>query len=169
MDDGYIKEKLLKLEKLINYKFSNLDLLKNAMRSIKVKSSLDGKNHKEYSNEKLALIGDAVLKLVIADKLYQDDVTSKGEITNRKKSLENNNVLSKVAKKYHIIDYAYNELHFNDEENIPDHEKVSCNNHDPYIEAIVGAIFYDSDYYVVRNWILTWLYDKLDKFSKQLR
>ena len=37
-----------------------------------------------------------------------------------------------------LIDYSYNELHFYKDPQIPDHEKVVCKEHDPYVEAMLS-------------------------------
>lgn len=33
-----------------------------------------------------------------------------------------------------------------------------CKEHDPYVEAIVGAVYYDSNYDTTRRWILRYLH-----------
>ena len=66
-----------------------------------------------------------------------------------------------------LIDYAYNEWHFHKDSNIPEHEKVVDKKHDPYVEAIVGAVYYDSDYATTRDLILGWLLPLLEKYKKK--
>ena len=57
-----------------------------------------------------------------------------------------------------LIDYSYNDLHFFKDPNIHDHEQVVHKAHDPYIEAMVGAVYYDSgNYDTTKRWILKWL------------
>ena len=46
---------------------------------------------------------------------------------------------------------------FQSDAGVPDHEKAVNKGHDPYIEAIVGAVFYDSNYDTTKRWILKWL------------
>lgn len=132
------------------------------MGSINKEVESQGKNGSEYANEALATDGDAVLKLVITDKLYSEDkLITKGKITAEKSVLENNTVMHKIMLVKGWIDYSYNDLHFYKDANIPDHEKVVCKKHDPYIEAIVGDIFYDSNYETTRNWIIEYLFPLL--------
>ena len=50
------------------------------------------------------------------------------------------------------IRYSYNDLHFT-MENHSQHEKVVSKKHDPYVEAIAGAIYYDSNYETTRRWV----------------
>ncbi len=116
------------------------------------------KNSSEYSNERLATVGDTILKSVIADHLYR----TKGEITTAKSDLENNSTMHKLMLGERLIAYSYNDLHFYKDPNILDHEKVSCKEHDPYVEAIVGAVYYDSNY---DTWILKWLLPLLERYK----
>ena len=78
------------------------------MKSEKIEVRNVGKNHKEYTNEGLATVGDAVLKAVISDFLYKGGVTRKGEITTRKSELENNKSFRKIMTDKKLIEYAYN-------------------------------------------------------------
>lgn len=61
-----------------------------------------------------------------------------------------------------LIDYSYKDS------NIPDHEKVVCKEHNPYVEAIIGAVYYDSNYDTTRRWILKWLLPTLEKTVKKV-
>lgn len=160
-----IEKKMRSLEKIIHYQFNQISWLSKAMRSVHIEVPNEGKNHKEYTNEGLATVGDTILKFVIADKLYREGITIKGKITEKKKPFEKNETMHRIVLEKHIIDYAYNDLHFHSEPNIPDHEKVACNEHDPYIEAIVGAVYYDSNYETTRKWILEYLLPLLEQYQ----
>ncbi len=147
MNQEIIEKEMHKLEEKINYVFNDISLLSKAMGSIKIKIPNQGKNASEYTNEILATVGDALLKFVIADYLYRiENIKTKGEITNAKSKWENNAIMHKIMLEEGLIAYSYNKSHFYKEENIPKHEKVVCKKHDPYIEAIVAAVYYDSDY-----------------------
>ena len=50
-----------------------------------------------------------------------------------------------------IIDYAYNSKHFHLDENVPKQEKVMDSSHNAYMEAIIGAIYYDSGFDEVKK------------------
>ena len=164
MDSEKIRLKMIELQGKIGYQFSDINLLSTAMKSEKIEVHDVGKNHKEYTNEGLATVGDAVLKAVIADHLYMNVVKTKGGITTKKSELENNDVMHTIMKKYGLIDYAYNEKHFHSDDNIGDHEKVADSQHDPYIEAIVGAVYYDSGFDKTKDWIIEWLLPLLEKY-----
>lgn len=157
MDKAVVYQKMRELEIKIHYHFNDIAWLSKAMRSEKIEISGEGKNHSEYTNDGLATIGDTVLKSVIADYLYRKGITTKGEITQIKSKLENNEVMHNIMLKCGLIGYAYNAKHFQADSDVPDHEKVVNKGHDPYIEAIVGAVFYDSNHDTTKRWILKWL------------
>ena len=79
MDNEKIRLKMTELQEKIGYQFSDINWLSAAMKSEKIEVHNVGKNHKEYTNEGLATVGDAVLKAVISDFLYKGGVTRKGE------------------------------------------------------------------------------------------
>lgn len=165
MDANIINSKMKSLEGLIKHHFNNIEWLAKAMKSVRVKVPNEGKNHKEYTNEGLATVGDTIIKFVLADYLYQHNVVFKGDITDRKQELENNSTLHNLVISEGIINYAYNDIHFYSDDNIADHEQVVSKGHDPYIEAIVGAIYYDSNFETAKKWILSWLQPKLSMYK----
>ena len=65
--------------------------------------------------------------------------------------------MHKIMLDCDLIGYAYNTKHFQSDPDAPDHEKVLNKGHDPYIEAIVGAAFDDSNFDTTKCWILEWL------------
>ena len=79
--------------------------------------------------------------------------------------INRNSKNSNLVDDYNSFNYSYNDLHFYKDANIPDHEKVVCKEHDPYVEAIVGAVYYDSNYDTTRRWILKWLLPLLEKYK----
>ena len=166
MDKKRIEKEMRELELKLHYHFNEISWLAKAMGSIKIEVPGQGKNGSEYSNEGLATVGDTMLKSVIADHLYRTkNIRTKGEITTAKSGLENNSTMHKLMLGEGLIAYSYNDLHFYKDPNIPDHEKVVCKEHDPYVEAIVGAVYYDSNYDTTRRWILKWLLPLLDRYK----
>lgn len=115
-----IETKMREFAEVLKYKFNDISWLKKAMGSKKIKIKGQGKNSSEYDNEGLATVGDAVLKSVIADYLYSvKKITTKGAITADKSKLESNSVLHEIMEKKGWLKYAYNDLHFYDENNPP--------------------------------------------------
>lgn len=166
MDKKRIYDEMSELEIKLSYKFNKISLLAEAMKSVKIEVPDSGKNHREYSNEVLATVGDAILKAVIADRLFSDTPNiTKGKLTTIKKCLENNKTLHGVDCGEGIINYAFNEKHFYNDPNVPGQEKVVSNGHDAYVEAIVGAIYYDSNFEITKQWINVYLYPLLEKYK----
>ena len=97
------------------------------------------KGKKDYYNSSLATLGDAVLKLILTEKFY-DEGKTKGEITDKRIKEEKNETLVKIRNKYELLKYAYNENFFyNDVKG--KHEKLPNSGHDLYVEALFGAVF----------------------------
>ena len=86
-------------------------------------------------------------------------------LTEKKKELENNKVLYKIVTNEEIINFAFNDKHFYSKEN-PQHEKVASSKHDSYLEAIIGAIFYDGGFEKTKIWFENWLYPILEKYKE---
>ena len=160
MDKDEIERKMKELSGIIRYRFKDISWLSKAMGSIKV-----GKN--EYKNETLAIVGDALLKALICDHYYsQDENISKKDINDVKERLENNEILRDIVNGENLRQYTYNDKHFY-ASNIPEQEKVK-EKHDPYIEAMIGAIFYDSgrNWKKLKNWFEDYLFPLLEKYKK---
>ena len=161
MDKNTITERMHQLESIIGYSFKEIDYLSLSMNATKINSLGKGRHNKEYENSGLATVGDAMLKAVLADYLYQTISRNKGDITIIKSTLENNVNLTSISEDNGIRNFAYNQFHFADESGIPDHEKVVKNSHDVYIEAIIGAIYYDKGFEEMKKWIIAWLLPRL--------
>ena len=86
MNEERIIKEMKELETKIGHKFNNILILAKAMKSEKIEVPNSGKNHREYSNEAMATVGDAILKAVIADRLLRESPgITKGELTVAKK------------------------------------------------------------------------------------
>lgn len=62
-----------------------------------------------------------------------------------------------------IIEYAYNNEYFQSD-NPPKHKQVVNKKHDPYIESIVGGVYYDAGFDKTKKWIIEWLLPLLEKY-----
>ena len=172
MDWSRIETEMHELEKKLEYKFNNIILLAEAMKSQKLeKLPEDGNNQKEYSNESLAFLGDTIIKFLIAKFLYEDKAGEnkrKGKMTEQKALLENNKIFHSIMTEEKLILYSYHDKHFN-MDNPPDHEKVVSKKHDPYIEAIAAAIYMDGGWDAVTTWFKAWLLPQLEKHKDNLK
>ncbi|MFR5891606.1 MAG: hypothetical protein ACLUG4_03740 [Bacilli bacterium] len=157
MGKTVIYQKMRELEVIIHYHFNDIAWLSKAMRSEKIEVSGEGKNHSEYTNDGLATIGDTGVEIRYCRLSLSERNNYKRRNYADKSKLENNEIMHNIMLKCGLIGYAYNAKHFQSDAGVPDHEKVVNKGHDPYIEAIVGAVFYDSNYDTTKRWILKWL------------
>ena len=149
-----IYEKMHELEKILDYKFNDINNLANAMCAVNLGNK---KNKPDYYASALATVGDAVIKTILADELFKAGF-DKGIITIEKSEIEKTSYfLENIVNPLGIFNYGFNEKWFYPEvvnvKNLQ-HEKVAHPDHDFYYEAIVGAIYYDGGFCVCKKWLL---------------
>jgi len=130
-----------KLEKTINVKFKNLDLLK---QSLTHKSFDTNKN-----NEKIEFLGDRVLGLIISKKLLEIYPDEKEGILDKKfASLVNKTTCLEIAKNINLDKFI---LTFN-----PKNKKIKIEDKivSDSCEALIGAIFLDKGLNVAEKVVL---------------
>ncbi|VAW93541.1 Ribonuclease III [hydrothermal vent metagenome] len=137
------------LSKLINYKFSTPQLLDLAL------------THRSYSkdnNERMEFLGDSILNNIISIEIYRRfPKTSEGDLSRLRASLVKGETLAKIAVEYSIGDYiklGTGELKsggFRRSSILAD-----------ALEAIIGAVFLDSDYKVASKFVLSIYSSHLD-------
>ena len=132
---------LIKLEKRINIKFKNFELL--------IKSLTHKSYDSTYNNEKLEFLGDRVLGLVITKKLLEIYPEDKEGILDKKlASLVNKKKCFEIAKslgleKFVLVGNSKKKLIKIENKIISD----CC-------EALIGAIYLDQGFDIVENFIL---------------
>jgi ribonuclease-3 len=129
------------LQKKINFKFKDLDLLIQSLTH----KSFDTKNN----NEKVEFLGDRVLGLVIAKKLLEIYPDEKEGILDKKfASLVNKKTCLQIAKKINLEKYI---LTFN-----PNNKKIKIEDKiiSDSCEALIGAIYIDKNLAVAEKVIL---------------
>jgi len=129
------------LQKKINFKFKDLDLLIQSLTH----KSFDTKNN----NEKVEFLGDRVLGLVIAKKLLEIYPDEKEGILDKKfASLVNKKTCLQIAKKINLEKYI---LTFN-----PNNKKIKIEDKiiSDSCEALIGAIYLDKNLAVAEKVIL---------------
>jgi ribonuclease III len=142
-------------QRLIGYEFRDLSLLALSLthRSVARTSG----NH-QPSNERLEFLGDSVLGLVIAERLYSDrPLATEGDLTKLKAMLVNESALSQVA-----IEVGINRFVFMSPE-----EERSGGRERPSIisdafEAVIGAVFIDGGLEEARRLVLELIYSRKD-------
>jgi len=137
---------LSKLEKKIGYKFKNKQLLKDAL------------THKTYAfeakaplefNERLEFLGDSILGFVVAEELYKSNkYFSEGELTRRRSVLVNNTFLAKKSKEIGLGKYLYFGAGEIKQEGFKNPTNLANS-----LEALIGAVYLDSDLNTVSDFI----------------
>lgn len=154
-------KKLSPLEKKLNLKFKNKDLLIQAF----CHRSYLNENPDFYleHNERLEFLGDAVLELIVTDYLYQKyPKKPEGELTNWRAALVNAKMLSEVSR----------DLDFNDSLLLSRGEAKELGKARQYIlanifEALIGAIYLDQGYKVCEGFIKKYLIVKLPEIIEK--
>lgn len=88
---------LLDLEHKLNYYFNDRNLLKNALLHKSLGN--ERKEYKNQNNERLELLGDAVLDLIVAEYLYKNyKNASEGTIAKLKAMIVSEPILAKISR-----------------------------------------------------------------------
>mgnify|MGYP000279348312 FL=1 len=136
-----------KLQKIIDYHFSDAALLKQALTHRSVNKN---------NNERLEFLGDSILGCVISHELYHRfPLVDEGQLSRLRSSLVRGQTLAKLAKTLNLSEtlvLGQGELKSGGFRR----ESIQAD----AFEAILGAIFLDSDYATVSAVILK-LYDEL--------
>jgi len=115
------------------------------------------------SNERLEFLGDAVLSLVVAEKLYQDPpYSTEGEMTRLRAALVRRDTLARMARAIKLGDYLY----------LGKGEEASGGRRKPAnlagaLEAMIAAIFLDQGSITTREVILRLFNEELQKVASQ--
>ena len=139
-----------KLQKNIDYSFNNIDLLKQALTHRSV-----GKQN----NERLEFLGDSVLGSIISRELYQRFPSiDEGQLSRLRSHMVRGQTLAKLAKQINLSEQlilGQGELKSGGFRR----ESIQAD----AFEAILGAIFLDSDYLTVNKVILKLYKELLDE------
>jgi len=138
-----------RLQRRIDYQFSDANLLTLAL------------SHRSYSgpnNERLEFLGDAILGSVIADYLYSHfPTTREGDLSRMRSSLVRAESLAKVAVQ---LDLGPHLLLGSGELKSGGSRRQSILG--DTVEALIGAVYQDSDFATVKDCVLRWFAPLLD-------
>ncbi|TXH62165.1 MAG: ribonuclease III [Tolumonas sp.] len=144
-----MNDKLPRLEQKLGYKFQNKDLL---IRAITHRSA--GSRH----NERLEFLGDSILSLVIAEVLYHRfPNVSEGDMSRMRATLVREKTLAELAREFVLGDYLIlgpGELKSGGYRR----ESILADT----VEALIGAIYLDSNLEAIRGLLLNWYNERLD-------
>ncbi|RKF18606.1 ribonuclease III [Alginatibacterium sediminis] len=143
---------LSRLQKVIGYQFNNEQLLDQA---------LTHRSANSHHNERLEFLGDAILSWVIADALYHGfPEQAEGDLSRMRATLVRGRTLAKIALEFELGDY----LRLGPGEmKSGGHRRESiladC------VEAILGAVYLDSDAITAQTLVLQWYKQRLQEIE----
>ncbi len=142
-------------EELLQYKFSNKDLLENALTH----SSYANETHSANgSNERLEFLGDSVLSIIVSEYLYKNFKNlPEGELTKLRASLVCEKTLCMFSKQINVGNYLFL-------------GKGEANNHGAErasiladaFEAILAAIYIDGGMEAAKKHVMRFIIPELE-------
>jgi ribonuclease-3 len=147
---------LKKLEKKLDFKFKNLDKLKQALVH---RSYIN--EHPDFTlghNERLEFLGDAVLELIITKYLFNHyPEKPEGVLTNWRASLVNSKMLYQVASELKLNNYLYLSKGEAKEGTSKSRQYIMAD----AVEAIIGAMYLDQGIDKVEVFVNEYIVSKL--------
>ncbi len=137
------------LTTILNYTFADLELLQQALTH----RSVGNKN-----NERLEFLGDALLDLVISEYLYNELTDDEGQLTRSRSELVKKETLAVLARELSLGDYL--SLGLGEQKSGGfDRDSILAD----AFEAILAAIYLDSDFITCKKVILALYATKLQE------
>ena len=156
-----INNNLKEFENKINYKFNDKALLRLALTH-KSYAYEKKRIEKNLYNERIEFLGDAILELIISEKLYNiDPVINEGDMTKKRAEIVCEKSLSEAFKSIDAEKYLF----LGKCELVTDGRRKDAIIADSF-EAVLGAIYLDSNIEIARNIALN-LLDKQIQNSLQ--
>ncbi|GAA0820580.1 ribonuclease III [Colwellia asteriadis] len=145
-------DNLARLTKKLGYEFEQTNLLIQA---------LTHRSAKGAHNERLEFLGDSILGFVIAEALYEQfPKHDEGDLTRMRSSLVKGVTLAEIARDFSLGEYL---ILGPGELKSGGHRRESIL--EDAIEAIIGAIYIDSNIEQCKQLILTWFDKRLSKIK----
>lgn len=143
-----------RIENALNYSFKNKELLIEALTH----SSYKNENKTFNDNERLEFFGDSILGFLVAEHLFiKLKGLPEGTLTKYRAKIVCEETLSEIALKMNIGDY----IRFGKGELITGGKKRPSILADS-LEALIGAIYLDSDIETIKEIVLNILSDKIN-------
>ena len=152
-------EKLKEFEKIIEYKFKDINILKTALTHTSYAYENDVK-----SNERLEYLGDSILEFISSEYLFNNyNNLSEGEMTKVRASAVCEDSLYVIAQKHNFSDFLY--LGKSEISSKTNKKAILADS----VEAVIAAIYLDSkDITIVRDFILKNITSQIEYASKNV-
>lgn len=147
-----MSDKLNLLMNAIHYEFKNESLLTLA---------LSHRSSGKQNNERLEFLGDSLLNFVVASELYHQFPTAKeGQLSRLRANMVREDTLAEIGTTFHLSDYIQ----------LGVGEMKSGGAYRPSIvadavEAVIGAIYLDSNLDVCYECVKNWYEERIDALS----
>lgn len=139
----------------LGYEFNNINLFIEALTHSSYANENTDSGAKD--NERLEFLGDAILETIISKILYLDDTNfSEGDMTRIRSLTVREETLAEIARELKLTDYL---LLGQGEEKTGGRDKPS--NAEDAMEAVIGAIFIDSNLVEAEKFVERAFSDKL--------
>ncbi|TXJ46549.1 ribonuclease III [Brachyspira pilosicoli] len=152
-----INKILLDCEKVLQYNFKNKNYL---LEAITHRTFANENGNMKY-NQRLEFLGDSVLSLIISEHIYKEyNSIKEGKLSKIKSYLVSQNTLANISKKLKLGDFL---LLGKGEEASGGRERD--NMLEDLFEAIIGAIYLDSNLENTKNFVMRVYKDILNKLD----
>ena len=152
-------ETLETLEKNIEYKFKDIELLKNALTHTSY-----AYEHGVASNEKLEFLGDSILEFVSSEYMYKKYTNlQEGELTKVRAAVVCENSLYKIALLHNFSEFLY----LGKSEIVTGGRKRKAILADS-VEAVIAAMFIDGGLEPAKKFIIENLKDEIEQATKHV-
>lgn len=153
-------ENLYNLMKKINYFFKNENILLEALTHRSYLNEHSFSNLRD--NERLEFLGDSVMDLIISEYIYKNNLKSnEGELSKIKSQLISEAVFSSISRDLNLGSYIF----LSNGECLNGGRERDSILGDAF-EALVGAIFEDSDYLNTKKVVLNLFENKIVNMDK---
>ena len=147
-----MEKDLEKFEEIIGYKFKNINLLKNALTHTSY-----AYDYNVESNERLEYLGDSILEFVTSQWLFENySNLTEGEMTKVRATAVCEDSLFEIAKNLDFSDFLF----------LGRSERKSCSVKKAIladsVEAVIAAMYLDSDIEAPKRFIINNLKDTIE-------
>lgn len=142
----FSEQKIMELESIIGSKITDKSLY---IQALVHRSYLEGNNEFGISNERLEFLGDSVLNLVVAEFLYSSfPEQDEGFLTKARAKVVNRTALANAANVIRLNEFIL--IGKNLSQSFKSGAKTVLSD---AFEALIGAIYLDSDINIIKNFI----------------
>ncbi|KAA3661440.1 MAG: ribonuclease III [Calditrichaeota bacterium] len=149
------------LEKLFKYSFSDRQIIEQALKHRSVLPTLQ--ESRVESNERLELLGDAVLGLVVTEFLYtQFPEKEEGKLTEMKSLLVSRKILAKVGNRLKLGEYM-----LLSEAEVRSGGRTRISIVADAMESVIGAMYLDGGLEIARQFIIENILHDFEKIMNE--